>query len=252
MNVRSQAPPARRTAPTTRVIFVPGFMQRGSAWAPVAELLPERYSSVLLDHEQQTLSGRLEEIETAAGEDQPALVGYSLGGRVALRAALRNLDRFGALATIGAGAGIDDPGARTARAEADERMAAWMEVTPIEEIVQIWERQPLFADQSDALVDEQRPGRLSHAPRDLALLMRTAGQGAMEPFWFELGRLDMPLLALSGSRDERYTAAARRLAREAPNATALAVADAGHAAHLQQPAEVARLLTEFLDGTRAR
>jgi 2-succinyl-6-hydroxy-2,4-cyclohexadiene-1-carboxylate synthase len=228
------------------VIFVPGFMQRGSAWALVAELLPERYSSVCLDHEEHTLDGRLAEIETAAGEDRPALVGYSLGGRVALRAAARHPERFGALVTIGAGAGIDDPGARTARAEADERMAAWMEITPIEEIVSIWERQPLFADQSDALVDEQRPGRLSHDPRDLAVLMRTAGQGAMDPFWFELGRLSMPVLALAGSRDERYQAAARRIAREAPNAAAAVVPEAGHAAHLQQPAEVARLIAEFL------
>jgi 2-succinyl-6-hydroxy-2,4-cyclohexadiene-1-carboxylate synthase len=249
MNARSQAPPARRTAPTTTVIFVPGFMQRGDAWAPVAELLPERYPSVLLDHREHTLEGRLREIETAAGDDGAALVGYSLGGRLALRAATSHPERYSALVTIGAGAGIDDPGARVARSDADERMAAWMEVTPIEDIVAIWERQPLFADQSDELIDAQRDGRLSHDPRDLALLMRTAGQGAMDPVWFELGSLSMPVLALSGSRDERYTAAARRIVHEAPNATAQVVPEAGHAAHLQQPEEVARLLVEFLDGS---
>src|SRR4051794_14354621 len=107
-------------------------MQRGSAWAPVAERLSERYPSVVMDHEQHTLEGRLDEIETAAGDDRPALVGYSLGGRVALRAATRHPERYSALVTVGAGAGIDDPGALTARADADERMAAWMEVTPIE------------------------------------------------------------------------------------------------------------------------
>jgi 2-succinyl-6-hydroxy-2,4-cyclohexadiene-1-carboxylate synthase len=235
-------------APATTVIFVPGFMQRGDAWAPVAELLPERYSSVLLDHEEHTLEGRLQEIETAAGEGGRALVGYSLGGRVALRAASRHPERYAALVTIGAGAGLDDSGARVARSDADERMAAWMEITAIEEIVAIWERQPLFADQSDALVDAQRPGRLSCDPRDLALLLRTAGQGAMDPFWYALGSLSIPVLALSGSRDERYTAAARRIAREAPNATARVVPEAGHAAHLQQPQAVADLLADFLDG----
>jgi 2-succinyl-6-hydroxy-2,4-cyclohexadiene-1-carboxylate synthase len=230
----------------TRVIFVPGFMQRGSAWAPVAERLPERYSSVLLDHEQHTLEGRLREIAAAAQEGPAALVGYSLGGRLALRAALDHPERFTALVTIGAGAGIDDPGARAARAEADARMAAWMEITPIDQIVPIWERQPLFADQSDLLVEQQRAGRLSCEPRDLALLMRTAGQGALEPFWFELGRLELPILALAGARDERYTAATKRIAREAPNATAQVVTEAGHAAHLQQPAQVAGLIAEHL------
>ena len=47
------------------------------------------------------------------------------------------------------------------RAEADERLAAWMEAAPIEDIVGVWERQPLFADQSEALVEAQRPGRLA-------------------------------------------------------------------------------------------
>ena len=137
----------------TPVIFVPGFMQRGSAWAPVAERLPERYPSVLLDHEKQTLDGRLEEIAAAAGEGPTVLCGYSMGGRIALRAALEHPERYAALVTIGAGAGIDDPAARIARVDADTRMAAWMESTPIEDVVAIWERQPLFADQSDALVD---------------------------------------------------------------------------------------------------
>ena len=118
---------------------------------------------------------------------------------------------------------------------------------PIEDIVSLWERQPLFADQSDVLVEEQRPGRLSHDPRSLALLLRTAGQGVLEPVWHELRVLDVPLLAIAGARDEGYTAAAKRIASVAPNARAAIVEDAGHAPQLQRPDEVARLLTAFLD-----
>src|SRR5215210_1545617 len=232
----------------TPVIFVPGFMQCGGAWAPVAELLPERYPSVLLDHAQHTLEGRLEEIAAAAAEQGPAvLCGYSLGGRLALRAAVRRPERYAAVVTVGASAGLDDPGARMSRVDADERVAAWMEAMPIDEVVSVWERQPLFADQSEELIAEQREGRLSQDPRKLAVLMRTAGQGAMQPFWFELGRLQLPVLAIAGSRDERYTAAARRIAREAPHARAEVVEHAGHAPHLQRPDEVARLIAAFLD-----
>jgi len=118
---------------------------------------------------------------------------------------------------------------------------------PIEDIVGLWERQPLFADQSDALVEAQRAGRLSHDPRSLALLLRTAGQGVLEPVWHELRALELPLLAIAGARDEGYTAAAKRIASTAPRARAAIVEDAGHAAHLQQPQEVGRLITDFLD-----
>ena len=138
------------------------------------------------------------------------------------------------------------------RAEADEQLASWIEAVPMEDVVSLWERQPLFADQSDALVEAQRPGRLSQDQRSLALLLRTAGQGVLEPVWHELSQLELPVLAIAGARDDGYTRAAKRIASTAPNGRAAIVEDAGHAAHLQRPDEVARLLSEFLDGALRR
>jgi 2-succinyl-6-hydroxy-2,4-cyclohexadiene-1-carboxylate synthase len=227
------------------VLFIPGFMQRGDAWRPVAELLPERYPSTLLDHREHDYSGRLREI-AAAGEGA-VLVGYSLGGRLALRAAIRDPGRYAGVVTVGASPGIEDATGRADRAQADERLAAWMEAAPIGDVVGVWERQPLFADQSDALVDEQRPGRMSADPAALALLLRTAGQGVLEPVWHRLLALELPLLAIAGARDDAYVAAAGRMADLAPRGRAAIVEHAGHAAHLQRPADVARLLVEFLD-----
>ena len=132
--------------------------------------------------------------------------------------------------------------------EADERLAAWLETAAIEDVVSVWERQPLFADQSDALVEEQRQGRLSHDPLELATLLRTAGQGTLAPVWFDLGRLRLPWLALAGSRDERYKRAAQRIAGRRPALALPSCPTRGTRLHLQQPREVARLLVEFLDG----
>ena len=227
------------------VLFIPGFMQRGDAWRPVAELLPERYPSRLLDHAEHSFEGRMAEI-LESGAD--VLAGYSLGGRLALRTALRSPESFRALVLVGSTAGIDEGPMRSQRVEADEKLASWMEAMPIEDIVALWERQPLFADQSDSLVESQRPGRLSHDPRSLALLLRTAGQGVLEPVWHELPALGLPVLAIAGARDDGYTAAAKRIAHITPNAGAAIVEDAGHAPHLQRPDEVARLIADFLEG----
>ena len=227
------------------VVFIPGFMQSGRAWAPVADLLPQRYPRLLLTHAEHTFEARLREI-AKAGEDG-VLVGYSLGGRLALHAALRSPDRYAALVTVGSSAGIEAPGAREERARADEKLAAWMETQPIDAIVGIWESQPLFADQSASLIEAQRPDRLSQDPRRLALLLRTAGQGALGPVWQRLHTLSLPFLALAGDRDERYVQVARRMARAAPRGRAAVVEAAGHAAHLQRPQAVADLLADFLD-----
>ncbi|HEU0025179.1 MAG TPA: alpha/beta fold hydrolase [Thermoleophilaceae bacterium] len=231
------------------VLFIPGFMQRGDAWRPVAELLPERYPSTMLDHGEHSFEGRLREIEQSGAD---VLVGYSLGGRIALRAALRSPESYRALVLVGSTAGIEEGPLRVARAEADEKLASWIEAMPIEDIVGLWERQPLFADQSDALVEAQRPGRLSQDPRSLALLLRTAGQGTLEPVWHELRSLELPLLAIAGARDDGYTRAAKRIASTAPNGRAAIVENAGHAPHLQRPDEVADLVTEFLDAALPR
>ncbi len=238
---------SERNGPT--VIFVPGFMQPAEAWADVAERLPQRYPSVLLRHSEHEREGRIEEILAAADavEGEVVVCGYSLGGRLALNAAVRKPDRFKGVVVLGAAAGIDESAQRRARAEADEKLAGWMETQPIDKIVEIWERQPLFADQSERLLDAQRPGRLSQDPRSLALLLRTAGQGTMEPVWGRLGTLDLPILALAGARDERYRRATRRIAAEAPHGYAAVIEHAGHAAHLQRPGEFVDALVAFLD-----
>jgi 2-succinyl-6-hydroxy-2,4-cyclohexadiene-1-carboxylate synthase len=232
------APPA--------VVFVPGFMQRGEAWAGVADMLSPRYSSVLLDHRAHDRAGRLAEIAAAAAEGASVLCGYSLGGRLALQAVLAQPSRYLGLVTLGSSAGLESEADRDARTNADEQLASWMERSAIEEVVEVWERQPLFADQSEELIEAQRPGRLSFDGADLARLLRSAGQGVTEPAWHHLPALELPLLALAGARDERYLAAARRMADLAPNGRAEAIEDAGHAAHLQRPDAVAARIERFL------
>ncbi|MBA3358499.1 MAG: 2-succinyl-6-hydroxy-2,4-cyclohexadiene-1-carboxylate synthase, partial [Thermoleophilaceae bacterium] len=114
-------------------------------------------------------------------------------------------------------------------------------------IVEVWERQPLFADQSEQLLEAQRPGRLRQDPWGLAMLLRTAGQGTLAPLWQDLHELDIPVLALAGALDQRYWEIAQRLGSTAPWGAARVVENAGHAAQLQRPAAVAGLLVNFLD-----
>jgi 2-succinyl-6-hydroxy-2,4-cyclohexadiene-1-carboxylate synthase len=229
------------------VLFVPGFMQRGEAWEPVvARLAGASYRSVPVDFETWTLEGRVAELLDAAPRGA-GLVGYSMGGRLALHAALRDPERFSALALVGVTAGIEDPREREDRRRSDESLAEWMERRSIEEVVARWEANPVFATQSDELRERQRQGRLSHDPRRLAELLRSAGQGASPPLWGRLGDLECPVLLTAGEQDRRYATAARRMAEQIPDARVRLVPGAGHAPQLEAPAEFVTLLREFLD-----
>jgi 2-succinyl-6-hydroxy-2,4-cyclohexadiene-1-carboxylate synthase len=233
------------------VVFVPGFMQRGDAWSPVAGLVGERYPSTCLDFGTWTLAGRLGEI-AAAAPPGAVLAGYSMGGRLALSAVLRDPARYGGVVLVGASAGIDDPAEREQRRARDEELAAWIEQSPIEAVVARWEAQPVLSTQSPALVATQRHGRLSHEPEGLAELIRSAGQGAMDPVWDDLRGLHVPLLAIAGESDERYVRAAGRMAELVPHGRAAVVLGAGHAAQLERPREVAALVLGFLDELSGR
>jgi 2-succinyl-6-hydroxy-2,4-cyclohexadiene-1-carboxylate synthase len=231
-------------APT--VTFVPGFMQRGEAWEPVAGRLGASYRSVCLDFDSWTFEERIAELLGAA-KPGSAVVGYSMGGRLALHAALREPDRFGALVLIGVTAGIEDPVEREERRRSDESLAEWMERRSIEQVVERWEQQPVFASQSPELREFQRPGRLSHDPEKLADLLRSAGQGASPPVWGRLGTLACPVLLTAGEQDRRYATAARRMAEQIRDARVRLVRNAGHAPQLEAPDEFTALLREFLD-----
>jgi 2-succinyl-6-hydroxy-2,4-cyclohexadiene-1-carboxylate synthase len=225
------------------VVFLPGFMQHADTWAPIAAAVGERYPVRVLDFATWTFEERLEEIRAAASANS-VVVGYSMGGRLALHAALGA--PFAGLVVLGASAGMEDPEERRRRRAADSELAAWIERHSIEEVVARWEHNPVFASQPEALVEAQRPGRLDHDPAALARLLRSAGQGSLDPIWDRLGSLQMPVLALVGADDGTYWAAAQRIASLVPHGTAAAIPGAGHAAHLEAPEAVRDALLDWI------
>ena len=222
------------------VVFLPGFMQHADTWSPIAAAVGERYPVRVVDFATWTFEERLGEI----GADDAVVVGYSMGGRLALHAALRH--PFAGLVVLGASAGIEDPDARARRRAADEELAGWIETHAIEEVVDRWERNPVFASQPPELVAVQRPGRLAHSPSELARLLRSAGQGALEPIWDRLPELAMPVLALAGENDGTYRDAAGRIAALVPDGAAGVIPGAGHAAHLEAPDAVRDAILAFV------
>ena len=247
------------------VLFLPGFMQHADAWSDVAAAVGERYPVKVLDFETWTFEERVAEIASAAEPDD-VVVGYSMGGRLALHAALADaggdgtdpagngadgarvpLAGIAALVLIGVSAGIEDPAARAERARADAELADWIDQHSIEEVVDRWERNPVFGTQSAELVAAQRPGRLRHQPRSLARLLRSAGQGALAPVWDRLGSLQVPVVAVAGAHDVGYAAAAERIASAVPRGEARVVPGAGHAVHLEAPDAVVGVIFEVVE-----
>jgi 2-succinyl-6-hydroxy-2,4-cyclohexadiene-1-carboxylate synthase len=186
------------------------------------------------------------------GIDRTHLVGYSMGGRLALHVAARHPERLLSLLTIGAHAGLE-PQAREGRKLDDEALAQRIEKEGVEAFVDYWAGLPLFAGlerRGPKFVAHLRAERLKNTVAGLAASLRGMGAGAMEPVWDELGRVAAPCTFVAGQLDHGYVASARRLAPSVPNARVEIVPRAGHAVHQERPEAFTRVLAAHLAGTR--
>ena len=231
-----------------RVVLVHGFTQTMASWQPVAHELVRDHEVVLVDAPGHGGSADVR-ADLAAGADllgaaggAAVYVGYSMGGRFALRLALDRPDLVTGLVLLGATAGIDDPAERAARRDADRSLATRIEENGLEPFLEEWLAGPLFAGLSPAAAG--LAARRANTEAGLASSLRLAGTATMDPpWWDELPGLGVPTLVLAGSDDAKFTHLGHRIADAiGPKARFAAVDGAGHAAHLEDPRTVAGLI----------
>jgi len=178
-----------------------------------------------------------------------ALLGYSLGGRVALDLALRHQDLVKCLVLEGSSPGIEDDLERAERRRKDEALAKEIEARGIDWFVDYWENTPLFATQKRLptdVIQAIRQDRLSNSSNGLAMSLRASGPGQMTPLWEDLGGLNIPVLLIVGGRDRAFVRVAEKMKSRIPDCKVAVVDDAGHCVHLERPAEFANLVVSFL------
>jgi 2-succinyl-6-hydroxy-2,4-cyclohexadiene-1-carboxylate synthase len=249
------------------VLLLHGFTRDTRAWEPVLPSLadyrvvrvdlighgksdaPDDPSRYTMQHAVEDLLALLHHLHV----EQYALIGYSLGGRVALHLATAAPERLWALVIESASAGIEDPSQRAVRVESDEKLAQSLLTDGLETFVDRWQAQPLFASQASLLPDaleEQRRQRLGNNPLGLANSLRGMGAGAQDYILDRLHVIEAPSLFLAGALDTRYAALAPSLASQVRGAEHAIIEGAGHTTHLEQPESWSRVVRSFLDKHR--
>ncbi len=227
----------------SRFVLAHGFTQTARSWRDVEERLSVAIPNaetmpIDLPGHGDSLGPSLLDLWSSADRlvelgGVGTYVGYSMGGRVALHAALAHPDAVTSLVLIGATAGIDDPDERGARREADELLADRIEAIGVEAFVDEWLSNALFAGLTDATA--HRIDRYRNTAAGLATSLRSTGTGTQQPLWDRLNEITAPVLLLVGEDDSKFTAIAERMRDALRTATLVVIPGAGHSVHLEQP-----------------
>ena len=234
-----------------RMVLVHGFAQNRDCWGPLFDDLVADHEVCRIDAPGHGRSSNFHAgLRTGARliADQggrATYLGYSMGARFLLHLALSMPELVDRLVLIGATAGIDDPDERARRRDQDEAMAQRLERDGVEAFVDAWLAQPLFAGLTEDM--QFREARAENTVEGLAESLRQAGTGAQDPLWDRLHRLAMPVLVVAGELDVKFSELASRLAASiGENAEVAIIPGAGHAVHLERPAEFVAALRRFI------
>jgi 2-succinyl-6-hydroxy-2,4-cyclohexadiene-1-carboxylate synthase len=250
------------------VTLLHGFTQSGRSWHEIVSLMPAGWQWVLPDlrghgatqvkpgapYTMEACTQDLERLWDSLGIARTHLVGYSMGGRLALHIAATRPERLLSLMTIGAHAGLDEE-TREGRRQGDEALAQRIETDGLEAFVNYWSSLPMFEGlerRGPSFVAQVRAARMENHVAGLAGSLRGMGAGAMRPVWHELNRVAASSTFVAGQLDRGYAESARRLAGSVPNGRVVLVQRAGHTVHLERPEAFARLLIAHLEAASDR
>lgn len=214
------------------------MLGHGRSDAPVE---PERYN---LEHCQADIIAVLQQLDIQAGE--AVLLGYSMGGRIALYTAFSGY--FRALILESASPGIADPVEREQRRISDMALADRIEREGLEAFVSYWEQLPLFASQNTLPPDKREAlhrQRLQNNPQGLANSLRGVGTGAQPALHEQLPKPGIPVLLITGELDNKFCTIAQQMQQRLPHAQWRAVPEAGHTVHLEKPEPFVKLVKDF-------
>jgi 2-succinyl-6-hydroxy-2,4-cyclohexadiene-1-carboxylate synthase len=178
------------------------------------------------------------------------LIGYSMGGRIALHVAHRFPGRVRRLVLESASPGLATAAERMRRRAEDETLAARIVAIGANAFASEWEANAVLRpaparSRSDA--SRAAEIRRSADANGLAASLRRLGTGALPSLWEALPTVAPPTLLLVGADDAKFVEVARRMETVMPDAHPYVVQDAGHCVHLDAPDAWLRAVLRHLD-----
>lgn len=175
------------------------------------------------------------------------LVGYSLGGRLAMGLLALMPSAIARLTLLSAHPGLTDDAERATRRATDREWCALLDRGSLEAFADTWEAQPIFGTRRalpEPVRSQRRAALLANDPRQLALAMAAMSLAEMPNYREVLRDAHCPLTASAGTLDPKFAALAREIGDVGPHVRVRLAADVGHDLLTEAPEQVARILVD--------
>ena len=252
----------REDLPT--IVFLHGFTGSVSTWQEVWDSLEGSFRLIAVDlmghgksakpsdASRYEMAAQLADLDALFAElklNNFTLVGYSMGGRIALAYTREYPDHVKSLILESTSPGLRTAEERALRVAADLKLAKRIEAEGIEHFVDFWEQIPLFQSQRNLSVEVRRKvreERLGQDEKGLSRSLQGIGTGSQPSYWSVLGEMTCPILLITGEIDGKFVGISREMKNKFPSSVHEIVKNAGHAIHVEKPTLFATMIKEHM------
>ena len=243
------------------ILFLHGFMGSWQDFQEIANLVSDRFCCLLIDlpgHGKTEVKSdrnyQMPEVAIAIitlldrlNIQQCYLVGYSMGGRLALYLAIFFPQYFIKAVLESASPGLERQSERDKRIKQDLEVAKKLKSQSLNLFLQQWYSNPLFS------LFVEHPNyqkaialKLNNNPQRLAISLHCMGLGMQPSLWKYLRYVQFPILLIVGELDHKFIAINQRMSFSSPQFKTEIVKNTDHNVHFEHSSKFAHLLADFL------
>ena len=238
-----------------KIFCIHGNFQTVKVWQPLEERMKAGFSDLEMftedlcakqfqsfDDWTEDFCGR---VDAQANGEKSILLGYSLGGRLALHACLSRPDLWKSAIVVGADPGLESEEEKKLQLARDRNWAERLKREPLEKLVDEWDAQPVFGG-----IENQAPRNLGEMdPQKISQQFLIFSKGIQRNLAPKLAELkNLPILFVSGQKDQKYQVIGEKLAKSFSVINAQVIADAGHRVPWENTESFVQVLIDFAFG----
>ncbi len=179
------------------------------------------------------------------------LLGYSMGGRLALQLAIQRPDLYKGLILESTTFGIESKQERQARQELDATRADSI-MGNFEQFLESWKTMPMFNASPQNTEKEAQHFKIQQAQNPLWMnnSLLGFGTGSMPCVKDKLTNIPTQVQLLAGAKDFKFVGIMNAMLKDLNDGQLDVIKDSGHRVHLDQPEAYISVIRDFIENNR--